>query len=506
LEPGTSNLYRIRISAHGKPLAAIDRFEIPPRRITFLFGESGIGKSILSKAIFGLLDPQALEVTVNGMAYPDYLRTPHAIERQQHGFFVFQEPSSHLNPLMTIEEQLREGSLAGGQTEEAILRRLWETTQGAGVRQLLKVYPKPHRPSGGEKQRFLLAMAFKKMERYLEAASPSAQALFVFDEPTGSLDNATRNLFLALLFDRFRRRPFTTLLITHDYSMISEVYRRHADLVPSVVFRELALLQGRLTLSDFSPESYLDWLAANRTAFPERRETRPPSEDALLRLESGVRVFGRRLIISREAGRGEPCPLVIRRGQMVYLKAPSGAGKTTLAKVVMGLIRGKGLDLRIGGLHLTDATPARLWQQRLWGKKIGMVFQHADEALNLNATVEGVFAGLPYPEDVTPAHVREMLAAYFPFEVDAAFLRRPVKHLSGGQKQRLNLLRTLSLDTDLVILDEPLNGLDFLSIKRVIALLAKKQEEGKGLLLISHNEEIFDSLDGVDRLYLHVDA
>jgi ABC-type multidrug transport system ATPase subunit len=90
--------------------------------------------------------------------------------------------------------------------------------------------------------------------------------------------------------------------------------------------------------------------------------------------------------------------------------------------------------------------------------------------------------------------------------VDYAFLNRPIKFLSGGQKQRLNLLRTLSLDTELLILDEPLNGLDFLSLKKVIDLLLTKQEEGKGILLISHNEEIFDSLGTADCVYLKAEG
>ena len=57
----------------------------------------------------------------------------------------------------------------------------------------------------------------------------------------------------------------------------------------------------------------------------------------------------------------------------------------------------------------------------------------------------------------------------------------------------------------MMILDEPLNGLDFLSIKKVVDLLLAKQLEGKGILLISHNEEIFDSLGTADKLHLKVE-
>jgi ABC-type glutathione transport system ATPase component len=499
--------YQIHISSQGKLLVEADRFDIPRHQITFLFGESGIGKSIISKAIYGLLDPQELDVVVNGIPYEAYLKTRQVVDMQADGFFVFQEPSSHLNPLMKLQDQLREGTLAQARTEPDILNQLWETTRGTGIKELLRVYPQPHRPSGGEKQRFLLAMAFKKIELYIIHASPSEQTMFVFDEPTGSLDNETRNLFLAFLFNQFRRRPFTTLLITHDYSMISEVFKFHTDLVDSIVFKELTLKKNRLQLNEFSPESYLKWIKKNQASpsSHKARKSRRSPKDILLRLESGISVFGRRLILSRYARSKNASPLIIRRHQIVYLNAPSGVGKTTLAKLIMGLMRGQNFDMHLGEIRLTDATPTQFWQQ-LWGRKMGMVFQHADEALNLNARVKDIFAGLPYPEHITSDYVHRKLEEHFPLEVDYSFLNRPIKYLSGGQKQRLNLLRTLSLDTELLILDEPLNGLDFVSIKKMIDLLLTKQEEGKGILLISHNEEIFDSLGTADRVYLRAEG
>jgi len=499
--------YQIHISSQEKTLVEMDRFEIPGNKITFLFGESGIGKSIIAKVIYGLLDPQELDVVVNGVPYEKYTESKQVVEMQVDGFFVFQEPSSHLNPLMTFEDQLREGALAEARTEAKILNQLWETTQGLGVQELLRVYPQPHRPSGGEKQRFLLAMAFKKIELFMTQATPSDRTIFVFDEPTGSLDNETRNIFLCFLFNQFRRRPFTALVITHDYSMISEVFNFHIDLTNSIVFKELTLEKNRLQLNEFSPQSYLKWLKTNQDtpSSHKTRKLRRSPKDILLRLESGISVFGKRLIMSRYARSKSASPLIIRRHQIVYLKAPSGVGKTTLAKLIMGLIRGQDFDMRLGETHLTDKTPTQFWQQ-LWGRKIGMVFQHADEALNLNAKVKDIFSGLPYPEHITLDYIHSKLKEYFSSDVDYAFLNRPIKFLSGGQKQRLNLLRTLSLDTELLILDEPLNGLDFLSLKKVIDLLLTKQEEGKGILLISHNEEIFDSLGTADCVYLKAEG
>ena len=95
------------------------------------------------------------------------------------------------------------------------------------------------------------------------------------------------------------------------------------------------------------------------------------------------------------------------------------------------------------------------------------------------------------------SHINE----FFDKGITEEFLQKKVGFLSGGQKQRLNLLRTLIMDTDLIVLDEPLNGLDFISIKRVLNILEAKRKQGSAFLLISHNEEIFDSFVDEEHIY-----
>ena len=130
-----------------------------------------------------------------------------------------------------------------------------------------------------------------------------------------------------------------------------------------------------------------------------------------------------------------------------------------------------------------------------------MVFQHADEALDLNASVMQVFKGLPVQPALSEAKLIELLQEVFEQPVTNQFLNKKVAFLSGGQKQRLNLLRALLLKPDLIILDEPLNGLDFRTIQRVLKLIEEKMVGGSGILLISHNEEIFDRLVPEEQVY-----
>jgi ABC-type dipeptide/oligopeptide/nickel transport system ATPase subunit len=130
-----------------------------------------------------------------------------------------------------------------------------------------------------------------------------------------------------------------------------------------------------------------------------------------------------------------------------------------------------------------------------------MVFQHADEALNPRSTVFDTFKGLPTKSMPTRDWVRRTLHELFEPDMADEILEREVSNLSGGQKQRLNLLRGLSLETGLIILDEPLNGLDFESSIRVLDLLRERQQRGNSILVISHNEEIFDSQVGDEGIY-----
>jgi peptide/nickel transport system ATP-binding protein len=483
------NGHAIRIRSQERELVAIDDFSIPEGKITFLFGESGIGKSLIAKALFGLLNYEDLAVTIDGHPYDAWLRLRETRVRRQTGFFVFQEPSSHLNPLMTLEEQLSEGSLRQGPPTLEVLGELWKQDRVEELRALLPIYPKPYRPSGGEKQRMLLGMAFKKIAQL--SADGSSPSLFVFDEPTGSLDNEYRDTFLALLFARRRALPFTALVITHDYSMVSRILGQQKG--GHVVMRELVLREGSLLCRDFKPETYTGWI---KTLRPLVFDT---GGDELLEVEGTLKIHGHDLQITQEEGGTRPARLVTRRGRLTYLKGPSGEGKTSFVKALMGLLPAEKLHAKVAGTEIEGHAPRALWRDVLWGKKVTMVFQHADEALNQNATVEGTLSALPGRR--SRASVLDQVGNVFGLSDPRAFMRRRVGTLSGGQKQRLNLLRGLILDTDLLFLDEPLNALDFESGTRVIELLTEKLRQGKGILLISHNEEIFDALVEEEDVY-----
>ena len=141
----------VSIKSGNRSIVSIEDYPVYQKEITFLFGESGIGKSMISKALYGLLDNKDLQISIDNKPYTQHLHDTWTKQIKQNSFFVFQEPSSHLNPLMTIKEQLNEGSLQLN-SEKEILSYLWQTESDEAIRKIIDVYPKPYRPSGGEKQ------------------------------------------------------------------------------------------------------------------------------------------------------------------------------------------------------------------------------------------------------------------------------------------------------------------------------------------------------------------
>jgi peptide/nickel transport system ATP-binding protein len=474
----------VRVKLKQRTIINIPKFDLADKKINFLFGESGIGKTMLAKSMFGLLDQHHFSVDINGMNYEDYQQSELCRAFLERGFFVFQEPSTHLNPIRRLSSQLAEGSLHNKLDSKPFMRMLWKKDSEEIISDILPLFPRPYRPSGGEKQRILLAMAFKKLNILFESGiKPS---LFVFDEPTGNLDDAYRNLFLHQLFKHYNKQPFTVLFITHDYSIISQIKTHFASMLSHIRYYEAQSVNQHTHITEFLDSAYLDWL---ETLSPSQVSTEL-EKCQLLNLESTIRVFGRKFNISQ----GQSANMKLDSGQIIYLKAESGTGKTTLAKVIMGLIRPEYLRLKISNIDFSEDSKPAQWKRQIWGKSAAMVFQHADEALNLSSSVRAVFDGLPGAKQMDDNTLLIQLRDYFDLSFERSFLDRKVSSLSGGQKQKLNLMRALMTNPQILILDEPFNGLDLGSLKKIVHLLQQKQAHGMGILLISHNEEIIDKL------------
>ena len=194
--------------------------EVEPGEVRGLVGESGAGKSMLGRAVLGLLPANAI-VTSGRIAFEgrDLLKMREVERRSLLGSriaLIPQDPMTSLNPVKRVGTQI--GSLLRhhlGLSKRAALLRATELLTEVAIRDpqwVLSLYP--HEISGGMRQRVLIAMAF--------ACDPS---LVIADEPTTALDVTVQRQVLQLV-ERLRRRYGSAVLfITHDLGVVAKICR-----------------------------------------------------------------------------------------------------------------------------------------------------------------------------------------------------------------------------------------------------------------------------------------
>ncbi|MFC6170869.1 energy-coupling factor ABC transporter ATP-binding protein [Loigolactobacillus jiayinensis] len=178
--------------------------------------------------------------------------------------------------------------------------------------------------------------------------------------------------------------------------------------------------------------------------------------------------------------------LQIKRGEFVCFMGPNGCGKSTLFNILSGL------KVASSGTYAfqqttIDATYLKNAQQRQrLHQQIGVVFQNSDTQLfNLTVADEVAFGlrQLPLAEAEIERRVNDCLVL-----TGCRQLRERVPyHLSGGEKKRVALASVLALNPDVLILDEPLNGLTPAAQHEILALLTTLQQAGKTILIASHD-------------------
>ncbi|MBN2344806.1 MAG: ABC transporter ATP-binding protein [Candidatus Aminicenantes bacterium] len=182
--------------------------DVPSGRVTVLLGETGVGKTLLARALSGLL-PDGFRVTRGRILYRGRrLDGPGAWQgvRGRELFYAPQNAAACLNPVMTIGRQVRECSDLGAGEITAMLARL----RFADPERVLRSYPCSL--SGGENQRCLLALALASRAR-----------LLILDEPTSEIDATAQEEFIQVLQEYRRRRSLTILLISHHLGFVGQL-------------------------------------------------------------------------------------------------------------------------------------------------------------------------------------------------------------------------------------------------------------------------------------------
>jgi oligopeptide/dipeptide ABC transporter ATP-binding protein len=195
-------------------------FAVQKREVLGILGESGSGKSLLAKTICGLTVPPVK--TIGGTIEFDgvFLRSKDDFKAVQGGgiSMIFQHPTSSLNPVMTIGEQIIETILFHKIAENKAAARdiAINSLADTGIEHpadRLNAYP--HQLSGGMNQRAMIALAL--------ATRPK---LLIADEPTTALDVITQAQIIELLLKLAKTKDFATIFITHDLALAEKISDR----------------------------------------------------------------------------------------------------------------------------------------------------------------------------------------------------------------------------------------------------------------------------------------
>jgi peptide/nickel transport system ATP-binding protein len=467
--------------------------------IVGLVGESGSGKSTLGNAAIRLLDPPG--TITGGKTFfkgkdittldDDELRPL----RWKEMATVFQGSMNSLNPVINIESQF----LDVIQTHTKVSDR--EARERAReVLELVSIDPKflkfyPHELSGGMKQRVCVALSL--------VLNPS---FVLLDEPTTGLDVVVQRSILQNLKELQQRLGFSALMISHDLGAIMEVADRVAvmyngEIVDTQPAKQL-LESPRHPYSQSLLDSYRElWITPDeinedlrQVATQQRRpgQLSPPGKDetVVMRVSHLGKTFSRRRgFTTSKVAAVDDVSFTLERGKVTALVGQSGSGKSTIAKLIMGMEKNDSGSITFGNTDVRTLDGKSLKDYR---SHVQMVFQDPYSALNPAHTVlSSLIRPLINFKGMKPAQARaratEMLEAVGLTPTSRFVDKRP-HQLSGGQRQRVVVARALAPDPDIVIADEPTSMLDVSIRSEILEILHKLvSEKNIAMLYITHD-------------------
>lgn len=457
------------------PTVAVDGVGLVVNRgeILGLVGESGSGKTTLAAALLGLL-PQGAEVAGGRVWFRgrDLTRLSPGELRRVRGLaigYIPQGAMGVLNPLMRAADQVAEGVLAHADVGRATaLRRARDLLARVGIPPE-RAGDYPHQLSGGMRQRVVIATAL--------ANDPE---LIVADEPTTGLDAGVRGDLLDLLARLRRELGASLVLISHDLDAVLSLADRVAVMRSGRVVEE-----GRASEVAAAPRH-----AYTRSLFAELPPMLPATGAGgrlleVARVSKTFRVDGGRLRALEDVG------LEVGRGDAVGIVGSSGAGKTTLARIIAGLDRPDRGSVLFEGHDLAGVPPRRRGRA---ARRMHLVFQDPYDALPPGVRVLHIIGEPLRVEGRGPAEQRRRALEALQ-EVGLTpperFAARLPHQLSGGERQRVALARAVVARPALILADEPVEMLDAPLRSGLLRLMQRLGgEHGVAYLYITHDPRL----------------
>jgi peptide/nickel transport system ATP-binding protein len=492
-------------------------FDVPEHTTVALVGESGSGKSVTAMSVLNLLPDNAERAGRVLWQGRDLLQCSTAELQALRGkevACVFQDPMQSLNPVFTVGAQLVEPLVKHLKMgRRAAWTRATELLGEVGIpepQRRMKAHP--HELSGGQQQRVMIAMAL--------ACEPR---LLIADEPTTALDVTIQRQILELLGKLKAERRMSLLFISHDLGVVGEI-ADHVVVMRDGIVREQgpvarifaapqdaytrALLACRPSL-EVNPARLMviDDHMAGRTS---RAQAPPkdPSAPVVLEVRALAKSFWLRegLFGRREFKAVQDVNFRLRKGHTLGVVGESGSGKTTMGLTLLRLHEPTGGEVLFDGRNLLTLSDVERQAMR---RRIQVVFQNPYASLNPRFTIGQTLIepmeihGIGHDTAEREQRARRLLEKV---GLNGGAFGKYPHEFSGGQRQRIAIARCLTLQPEVLVLDEAVSALDVSVQAQVLNLLKDLQDDlGLAYVFISHDlavvrfisDEVLVMKDGV---------
>ena len=490
-------------------------FDIPENSTLALVGESGSGKSVTAMAILNLLPDNAQRSGAILYQGQDLLQASRQTLQGLRGreiACVFQDPMSSLNPVFTVGAQLAEPLIKHlGMGRRAAMARAEALLAEVGMpepRRRLSAYP--HELSGGQQQRVMIAMAL--------ACEPK---LLIADEPTTALDVTIQRQILELMAGLKDRHRMSLLFISHDLGVVGEIADQVVVMRHGIVREQGAVAQifsapvdaytkallacrpslvntpARLTVIDehiAAAGSEIRTTADANAAPAALKDPNAPVKDAQAPVVLEVRALAKSFFLKeglfgkREFKAVQGVNFQLRRGHTLGVVGESGSGKTTMGLTLLRLHEPTGGEVIFDGQNLLTLSHRERQAMR---RRIQIVFQNPYASLNPRFTIGQTLIepmtihGIGADASEREARARALLVKV---GLGAETFGKYPHEFSGGQRQRVAIARCLTLNPEVLVLDEAVSALDVSVQAQVLNLLRDLQDElGLSYVFISHD-------------------
>ncbi|RNC29014.1 MAG: Nickel import ATP-binding protein NikO [Candidatus Dichloromethanomonas elyunquensis] len=185
--------------------------------------------------------------------------------------------------------------------------------------------------------------------------------------------------------------------------------------------------------------------------------------------------------------------LRIEKGEAVALMGANGSGKSTLLKIINGIVSPDSGAYRFNNEEITPKKLKDTKFAKLFHQKIGFVFQNSDTQLFCTNVYDEIAFG-PRQMGMDEADVEQRVNDCLSLLNIQDFKSRQPYHLSGGEKRKVAIASVLALNPEVLVLDEPMNGLDPRTQRWLVEFLIMLNKAGKTILTSTHNLELVQEI------------